>query len=75
MTEKITMEKNIFGIRLRELRIQRKLSQKELSEELGVGRPTITQYETGSKKPSLKMVIKIADYFDMSIDYLIGRKE
>ncbi|NLJ94040.1 MAG: helix-turn-helix transcriptional regulator [Clostridiaceae bacterium] len=69
------MEKNIFGMRLKALRVQKNLSQKELSDDLEIGRPTITQYETGSKNPSLKMVIKIADYFDVSVDYLIGRKQ
>lgn len=69
------VEKNIFGKRLKQLRIKQNMSQKELSERIGVVRSTITQYETGLRMPSLSMVIKIADYFEVSVDYLIGRKE
>ena len=43
--------------------------------ELSMGQNTISQYETGAREPSFKDLIAIADYFDVSIDYLVGRTD
>ena len=64
-----------FGQRLKLLREQNTVTQDELSKHLGVGRPTIAGYETKGKQPSFELLEKIADFFDVSIDYLLGRTD
>lgn len=61
--------------RIRELREARGIDQKVLAMDLGVSQPTISAWETGSKVPSSKSASKLADYFGVSIDYLLGREE
>ncbi|UZN53074.1 helix-turn-helix domain-containing protein [Bacillus paralicheniformis] len=61
-----------FGDRLRELRKKRpNLSQKELGKHLGLAESTISMYEQNRREPEYEILIKIADYFDVSIDYLL----
>lgn len=61
-----------FGDRLRELRKMRpNLSQKKLGEHLGLAESTISMYEQNRREPEYEILIKIADYFDVSIDYLL----
>ena len=62
-------------LRLKELRERRHISQVFLGLELNMGQNTISQYETGAREPSFKDLISIADYFDVSIDYLLGRTD
>jgi len=64
-----------FHTRLKELRIQENLTQEKLSKILFVPRSTFASWEVGVNPPSIDSLIKIADYFDVSIDYLVGRKE
>lgn len=66
-----------IGIRLGDLRISEnpKISQKELAIRIGVGRTSISHYEDGNYAPSLETLIKLADYFNVSIDYLVGRSD
>ena len=47
----------------------------QLGKEIESTRGTIGNFENGNKKPSLDMLIKLADYFNVSIDYLIGRTD
>ena len=61
--------------RLKELREERRLSQVFLGMELGMNQNTISRYETGAREPSIKELILIADYFHVSIDYLLGRTD
>lgn len=63
-----------IGIRIKELRETKGLSQKELAIELGVKQNTISQYETSIKRPSYEILILLADFFDVSADYLLGRE-
>ncbi len=63
----------MFSKRLKELRNQKGIYQKELAGILGVSRPTITQYEQGKRNPDTDMLNNIADYFEVSVDYLLGR--
>lgn len=51
------------------------LSQQKLGNEIGLARNTICQYESGNRVPDVDTLKKIADYFDVSIDYLLGREE
>jgi methanogenic corrinoid protein MtbC1 len=64
-----------FSSRLRELRARRKLRQKDLAEKLGVAQTTVANYEQGSRFPGERTLEKIADFFDVSLDYLLGRAE
>lgn len=67
-------DNNMFHERLRELRISRKLTQKELAERLGLtNTSTISKYETGEVKPSVEIIDKVADLFGVTADYLMGR--
>jgi len=63
-----------FADRLKELRISQKLTQKQMAENLGITERNYQRYEATSN-PSVKTLIKIADYFDVTIDYLLGRSD
>lgn len=62
-------------MRLKELRISKKIYQKDIADYLGVDRTTYSKYETGDSDPSSEMLSKLADFFDVSTDYLLGRDE
>lgn len=61
-----------FKERIRELRLENKLSQKQLSQELGLSEKTISHYESGYSEPSLEILMKICICFETSADYLLG---
>lgn len=63
-----------FSYRLRQLREKNHMTQKTLGELCGLGKTSIGQYERGEKVPSLVTLIELADIFDVSVDYLVGRK-
>ncbi|WP_371377684.1 helix-turn-helix domain-containing protein [Sporomusa aerivorans] len=63
----------IFAERLKELRMKHKVSQAVLADLLHVSQRQISYYETAQDTPSLPSLIAIADYFDISLDYLVGR--
>lgn len=60
-------------MRLRELRKQRNITQLKLAMDLNMNQNTISRYETGEREAGYKELILIADYFNVSIDYLLGR--
>ena len=62
-------------MRLRELRKTRNISQLKLALDLSMNQNTISRYETGEREADYKTLIKIADYFGVSIDYLLGRTD
>lgn len=64
-----------FGERLRELRKEKGLLQRELAERLNLSRVAITQYENGNRVPDQEIINKIADYFGVSLDYLMGKTD
>lgn len=61
--------------RIRELRKKNKLTMKELGKQVGVVEGTISQYETGKRQPDIEMLSKLANYFGVTIDYLVGGAE
>jgi len=65
----------IFAFRLRYLREKKNLKRAVLSELCGLRRNAISQYERLEKSPSLSAVERIADYFGVSVDYLLGREK
>jgi methanogenic corrinoid protein MtbC1 len=64
-----------FATRLRELRNSRGLRQKDLARELGLAQTTIANYEQKSRFPDEEILGKIADYFNTSLDFLLGRSD
>ncbi|RKI36739.1 XRE family transcriptional regulator [bacterium D16-51] len=65
----------MFAHRLRALRQEKNLTQTELAKKMNVAKTTIASYEQGKNEPNLSMLIKIADYFNVSIDYLLGNSD
>lgn len=65
----------IFQKRLLEQRKLNGVTQRELANILGISQPSYIRYENGAAEPSLTNLVKIADFFDVSVDYLLGRKE
>ena len=62
-------------MKLKELRKQRKISQVKLSIDLNMSQNTISRYETGERQPGITELILLADYFNVSIDYLVARTD
>lgn len=62
-------------MRLKELRQKRKISQLKLAMDLQLNQNAISRYETGTREADYSTLIKIADYFDVSIDYLLERTD
>ncbi len=65
------MEGNIFGKRLKELRVNKGISQQKLGEDLGFCNQTISFWENGSREPDLDTLVKISQYFEISIGDLL----
>src|SRR5690625_5188551 len=63
-----------FGLRLRFFRKILALTQEELGKILNVSASTIGMYERGEREPAFKVLIHIAEYFETSIDYLLGHQ-
>lgn len=64
-----------LGERIKQLRNNQDVMQKELSECIGVAPRTLRGYEGGTREPNIEKLIAIADYFDVSLDYLVGRSD
>lgn len=59
--------------RIKDLREDRDLRQTDLAKATGIDQRTISNYETGKSSPDAYALIKLADYFNVSIDFLVGR--
>ncbi|MCH1640135.1 helix-turn-helix domain-containing protein [Paenibacillus timonensis] len=66
---------NNCGERISALREQRKLTQEELALQLQISRAVLSHYEKNRRKPNYTTLRKIADFFQVSVDYLLGRDE
>ena len=64
-----------FPKRLKELRIEKKLSQKQIANLLGYAQSTYCDWENGKIEPTASALIKIADLFGVCVDYLLGRQD
>lgn len=62
-----------FHLRIKELRISRKLSQQELADYLKISKSSVNMYERGEREPGLDMIEAIADFFNVDLDYLMGK--
>ncbi len=65
----------VFPKKLQTLREKRRLSRHALSELCGLSRNVIGMYERGEKAPSVDALVSLADYFGVSVDYLLGREK
>ena len=64
-----------FPGRLLSLRKNKGISQKALASEFGISDAAITMMEKGKRLPSFEILCALADYFDVSLDYLVGRSD
>lgn len=62
-------------MRLKELRQARHITQLKLALDLNMSQNTISRYESGEREPGIAELILFADYFHVSIDYLVGRTD
>lgn len=65
----------MFSIRLRNLRIEKGLTQKELADILNMQNIAISKYELGERNPDNETLINLANYFSVSTDYLLGKSD
>lgn len=61
--------------RIQDLRVDSDLSQRQLGEILHINQRSYSHYETGSRGIPIEMLIRLADYYDTTIDYLVGRTD
>lgn len=64
-----------FSERLVQLRKEKNITQKQLANELNLSEVGIQNYEGERRKPAYDVLIALADYFDVSLDYLVGRSD
>lgn len=64
-----------FGERLKELRKSKNLTQEKLAEQLSVNRDALAKWETDRAFPDVNIIKELADLFEVTTDYLLGRKE
>lgn len=62
-------------MRLKEIRKTKGISQLKLATDLNTNQNTISRYETGEREPGIAELIRIADYFNISVDYLLERTD
>lgn len=60
---------------IKDLRKQKKLSQQQVAEQLGITRVALSHYETGKREPNLRMLQKLSEFYNVSIDYIITGKD
>lgn len=64
-----------FSDRFKQLRTERRLSQQNLADQLGFSKSSVNMYERGEREPGLESMETIADYFNVDLDYLMGRSD
>ncbi len=67
--------KKAFAERIKMLRRDKKITQSALAELLGVTKTQVSDLENGKTTTSIERLIALADYFDVSLDYLVGRSD
>ncbi len=65
----------MLGEKIRDLRKAKKMSQSDFASAMGYSRPLIVNWEKNTRDPDTHALLKIADYFNVSIDYLMGRED
>lgn len=64
-----------MNLKLKEIRLIRGMSQQAVADYLHCSAVSYSRYETGNRSPSLDVLIKMADCFDVTLDYLLGRQQ
>lgn len=64
-----------FGSRLRELRTKQGITQKQIAKDFSISERQLRRYENNEFEPNIETLIRFADYFDVSLDYLVGRTD
>ena len=62
-------------LRIKQLRQEKGLKQEELAKEFGIAQQTISNYEKGIREPDISTLKKMADFFDVSLDFLLGKTD
>ena len=62
----------IFSQRLKELRMERSVGQVALAASIGVSKAVVSMWETGKREPSMTSLIALANFYGVSIDYIVG---
>ena len=65
----------IFVKGLKQIRKERRLTQLKVAQDLNISRETLSHYENNKREPSIELLIKMSEYFNVSIDFLICGKE
>ena len=68
-------QQEIFQRRLKEERLKKSLTQKQVGEGIGLKSNTVNQWETGERLPSLESLCRLSHFFDVTIDYLLGQSD
>ena len=66
---------DMFAERLKEMRLEKGLTQQQLADVLKVDRTTVLKWETDGREPSFAMLVQIARFFEVSCDYLLGNTD
>ena len=61
--------------KIKELRIEKKLKQKDVASSINIATNTLSQFENNNGRPSLEVLTLLADFFNVSLDYLVGRED
>ena len=64
-----------FATQLKTIRNRKGVTQKQLAQAVGASERGIQSYEIGERKPAFDQLLALADYFDVSLDYLVGRSD
>lgn len=60
---------------LKEIRMKRKITQQEVADYIGCSSVVYSRYECGTRQPSIEMLLKLADLFGVTVDFLLGRQD
>ncbi|AZK45029.1 helix-turn-helix domain-containing protein [Paenibacillus lentus] len=69
------LNREILAERFKNLRLEKSISQQDIAASLGVDRSIVSHWERGTRIPSLDIAYALADYFNVSLDYLVGRSD
>ena len=74
-TDNFDCDMTVFNKRLAELRIKNNLSQGKLAKNVGLSQPAIYYWELGKRTPNAQAIVKLANYFGVTTDYLLGESD
>lgn len=68
------MYKELFGTKLRQARIDAGYTQQQIQDIININRATLSRYESGEREPDYETLGKLADFYEVSVDWLLGTK-